>query len=304
MNKTVIVIAGPTASGKTSLAVELAKRFDTAIISADSRQCFKEMNIGVAKPSDEELSEVKHYFINSHSIHDEVNAMVFEQYALQAAEQLFQNNDIVIMAGGTGLYIKAFCEGLDEMPVVSSLIREEIIQNYQQKGIDWLRDEVQRTDPLYYESGEIHNPQRLMRALEIKLATGESIRNLQKQKKTERDFSIIKYGIEVPRERLYDQINARVDAMVESGLIEEVQSLLKEENRNALQTVGYSEIFAYLHAQISLPEAIERIKINTRHYAKRQLTWFRKDTSIHWINADTLTDRVHQIINTAEFPSV
>ncbi len=284
MNKTVIIITGPTASGKTALAIELAKKFNTSIISADSRQCYREMSIGVAKPSDEELHQVRHYFINSHSIHDNVNAVVFEQYALKVLEQLFRENDVVVMAGGTGLYIKAFCEGLDEMPQIPTTLREEIIQHYRQNGLGWLQEEVQRLDPLYYQNGEIKNPQRLMRALEIKRTTGRSIREWQQEKKTQRDFSIIKYGINISREQLHTNINTRVDQMMERGLVNEVRSLLPFEQLNALQTVGYSEIFDYLHERITLPEAVDRIKINTRQYAKRQITWFKKDRSIQWID--------------------
>lgn len=283
MNKTVIIIAGPTASGKTSMAIDLAKKYNTEIISADSRQCFKEMNIGVAKPSSAELAEVKHHFIDSHSIHDTVNAVVFEQYALNVVNEIFTKHNVAIMAGGTGLYIKAFCEGLDEMPAIPTEIRNRIIQQYEIQGLSWLQDEIKTHDPLYYATGEIHNPQRLMRALEIKLSTGTSIKELQKSQKVTRDFNIIKYGIDVPKEKLHNNINTRVDKMIEDGLVEEVKSLLPYRHLNALQTVGYTEIFDYFDSKLSLPEAVERIKINTRQYAKRQMTWFKKDKSIEWI---------------------
>lgn len=283
MNKTVIIITGPTASGKTSMAIDLAKKHDTEIISADSRQCFKEMNIGVAKPSPAQLAEVKHHFIDSHSIHETVNAVVFEEYALNAVNEIFAKNDVAIMAGGTGLYIKAFCEGLDEMPAIPAGIRNNIIQQYEKKGLSWLQDEIKTHDPVYYATGEVHNPQRLMRALEIKLSTGISIKELQKSKKASRDFDIVKYGIDVPKEKLHNNINIRVDKMIEDGLIEEVRSLIPYRHLNALQTVGYTEIFDYFDNKLSLAEAVERIKINTRQYAKRQMTWFKKDKSIEWI---------------------
>ena len=281
-DKTVIIILGPTAVGKTSIAIDVAAHFKTQIISADSRQCFKELNIGVAKPSPKQLKLVKHYFINSHSIEQEVNAGVFEKYALNAVEEIFHPHDVAIMAGGTGLYIKAFCEGMDEMPAVPVHLRDKIISTYKSKGIEWLQNEVKEKDPLYFASGEILNPQRLMRALEIKLFTGQSIREYQQQKPVQRDFNIIKIGIELSREELYHNINRRVDEMMDNGLLDEVKGLLPFRNLNALQTVGYAELFAYLEGKTSLDKAADFIKQNTRHYAKRQLTWFKKDQSIKW----------------------
>ncbi len=281
--KTVILITGPTASGKTSLAINLAQKHGTEIISADSRQCFIEMNIGVAKPSSQELAAVKHHFINSHSIHEDVNAVTFEKYALSAVENIFRDNDIAVMVGGTGLYIKAFCEGLDEMPAIPGSVRENIINGYNQHGLEWLQQQVKLNDPLFFNEGEIQNPQRLMRALEIKLVTGKSIKELQRKKPVERNFEIIKYAIDLPKEKLHNNINVRVDKMMEDGLLEEVKSLIPFRRLNALQTVGYSELFDYLDEKTSLQEAVERIKINTRQYAKRQLTWFRKDEEIKWI---------------------
>jgi len=289
--KTCIIIAGPTAVGKTAVAIDIARHFATDIISADSRQCFKEMTIGVAKPSPEELQLVHHYFINSHSIHDEVNAVnavVYEQYALQAVQEIFKQHDIAVVTGGTGLYIKAFCEGLDDMPPVSPLIRQQITQQYEQHGIAWLQQQVQQHDPLYYSTGEIQNPQRLIRALEVKQATGESIRTYQQGRKATRPFNIVKYGIELPKPELHARINARVDIMINQGLVKEVEGLLPYKHVNALQTVGYTEIFEYLEGNLSLPLAIEKIKTNTRQYAKRQLTWFKKDTSMQWYSADAL----------------
>jgi tRNA dimethylallyltransferase len=281
--KTVILITGPTASGKTSLALQLATKYNTDIISADSRQCYTEMNIGVAKPSQEELSAIKHYFISSHSIHDDVNARSFEKYALDAAEEIFQKKDVAVMAGGTGLYIKAFCEGLDDIPDIPSAIRENIIQQYQQQGLGWLQEEIKTKDPVYFKEGEIQNPQRLMRALEVKMATGRSIREMQQKKPVTRHFNILKYGIDISKEQLHHNINKRVDKMMQDGLTEEVKSLLPYRKLNALQTVGYNEIFDYLDGKISLEEAVERIKINTRQYAKRQMTWFKKDGDIKWV---------------------
>lgn len=290
-NKTVIIVCGPTAVGKTSVAISLAKHFHTEIISADSRQCFKELNIGVARPSEEELKEVPHHFIASHSVNEDINAAFFEQYALQKVNELFRKHDLVIMVGGTGLYIKAFSDGLDEIPAVDEAIRKKIIADYDKKGMEWLQNEIKEKDTQFYAVGEIRNPQRLMRALEVIESTGRSILDFRKNNKTTRDFNIIKIGLELPKEELHQNIDSRVDKMIAQGLVEEVRSLLHCKNLNALQTVGYSEIFEYLEGKMSLESAIDEIKKNTRQYAKRQMTWFRKDKEIKWFspkNADEI----------------
>jgi tRNA dimethylallyltransferase len=281
---TLIVICGPTAVGKTSFAIALAEELKTEIISADSRQCYKELNIGVAKPSIEELQSVHHYFINSHSIHDDVNAGVFEQYALTAANNIFENHTTAVMVGGTGLYIKAFCQGIDEIPAIDKSIRQQVIQLYEANGIEYLQNELAQKDREFWKTAEQQNPQRLMRALEVLLSTGKSIRTFQKGKQEERPFNTIKIALELPREQLYNQIDIRVDQMIEQGLLDEVKSLVAYKNINALQTVGYREIFEYLDGTINLAQAIDNIKTNTRHYAKRQLTWFKKDAAIQWVN--------------------
>jgi len=293
--KICVIIAGPTAVGKTAAAIEVARHFKTDIISADSRQCFKEMTIGVAKPSADELQQVHHYFINSHSIHDDVNAAVFEQYALQAVHEIFHQHDVAVVTGGTGLYIKAFCEGLDDMPPVSIAIREAISAQYEQQGLTWLQQQVQEQDPLYYATGEIQNPQRLIRALEVKQATGTSIRTYQQGKKATRPFRIIKLGLELPKPELHERINTRVNNMMEQGLLKEVEALLPYKQLNALQTVGYSELYEYLDGKISLQQAIDQIKINTRHYAKRQMTWFRKDVTFQWFSPNAVVELIEMI---------
>jgi tRNA dimethylallyltransferase len=295
-SKTVVIVAGPTAVGKTAVAVELAKHFKTEIISADSRQCFKELNIGVSRPSVKELERVRHHFIASHSIWEEVNAALFEQYAIKKVDELFQQHDTVIMVGGTGLYIKAFCEGLDDIPSVDPSIRENIINSYEEKGLDWLQQELQQKDPEFYKVGEIQNPQRMMRALEVIESTGQSVLDFRKGEKVKRDFDIIKIGLELPREQLNNNINTRVDKMIGEGLVPEVKSLQQYQRLNALQTVGYSEIFDYLDGKISLEEAIRNIKTNTRQYAKRQMTWFRKDAAIKWF-ASSSTNEIIEFIN-------
>ena len=281
--KRVIIICGATATGKTALAIDAALHFKTEIISCDSRQCYREMNIGVAKPSVEELQLVPHHFISSHSIHQEVNAAVFEQYAVNKCAELFKTHDAIVMVGGTGLYIKAFAEGIDIIPAIDRSIRATIIEDYQAQGLSWLQHAVQSEDPVYFASGEIQNPQRLMRALEVIRGTGKSIRNYQQGQPVERDFAITKIALDIPRGELNDRINRRVDLMMEAGLLREVESLYAYRELPALKTVGYAELFDYIDGKLSLPEAIERIKINTRQYAKRQMTWFRKDKEVEWV---------------------
>jgi tRNA dimethylallyltransferase len=284
--KTVIIIAGPTAVGKTALALQLAQYFKTQIISADSRQCFKELTIGTAKPSQEELAQATHYFINSHSVIDSINVGIYEQYALNACTQIFKQNNIAIMVGGTGLYIKAFCEGIDNMPTVASEIRENIINQYNQFGLSWLQETIKTKDPLFWQTAEQQNPQRLMRALEIFETTGKSINFYKSKTAIERPFNIIKIGLELPRQQLIQNINERVDGMMNMGLLNEVIGLKNQQHLNALQTVGYKELFTYLNGDCNLPQAINQIKINTRQYAKRQMTWFKKESNITWIISD------------------
>jgi len=281
-------VVGPTAVGKTSFAIALAKALGTEIISADARQCYKEMNIGVARPSADELKAVPHHFIASHSVNENINASFYENWAMGKLENLFTRNEAVVMVGGTGLYIKAFCEGLDLIPAIDAEIRENIIAQYEKLGMRWLQKEVSVKDPQYWEKGEQKNPQRLMRALEVMLGTGSSIISFQNKKSVERPFKIVKIGLELPREELYERINARVLTMVEEGLENEVKSLEDYAHLNALQTVGYSEWKDYFDSKISKEKVKENIQQNTRHYAKRQMTWFKRDPSITWFNASTV----------------
>jgi tRNA dimethylallyltransferase len=280
--KTCIIIAGPTAIGKTALAIKAAQFFSTDIISADSRQCYKELNIAVAKPSAEELAAVHHYFINSHYIQDNLSAADFEKYALDAAEKIFQKNDIAVMTGGTGLYIKAFMHGLDDIPFIDGKIKEAVIKKYNENGFEWLQQEIEKQDPDFFATGEIKNPHRIIRALEVKSATGKSITEYQSKQKKVRPFNIIPICLQMPRALIYERINNRVDAMVENGLIKEAKELLPFKSLNALQTVGYRELFDYFEGKITLDEAIILIKQNTRHYAKRQETWFKKEEGKHF----------------------
>lgn len=292
MNKTVILIAGPTAVGKTAVAIQLAKYFHTEIISADSRQCFKEISIGVAKPSAEELKEVKHYFINSHSIHEPVTAASYEKYALEKVAEIFQQKDHAVMVGGTGLYMKAFCEGMDEIPAVDETLRNELQQNYQQHGIEWLQQQLHQTDPLFAAKGEMQNPQRMLRALEVVRSTGESILAFRKGAKQQRHFNIIKIGLDLPREELYNRINHRVDVMMQEGLLQEAKEVYPLSHLNALQTVGYRELFDHFDGNCVLEKAVDKIKQNSRHYAKRQLTWFKRDEAIKWFHPSQLAEMI------------
>ncbi len=285
MTPTVYIVVGPTAVGKTAYAIELAKKLKTEIISADARQCFKELNIGVARPTTSELSMVKHHFIASHSIHEPVNAGVFETYALEKTAELLNQYGSVVMVGGTGLYIKAFAEGMDAIPAIDPAIRLQIQNDLSNNGLAWLQGQVEKLDPTYWAAadlGEQQNAQRLSRALEVVVGTGQSILDFQQQQKKHRPFAIQKIGLEMPRAQLYDRINQRVLQMVEQGLEEEVRSLLPQFNLNALQTVGYQEWLPYFEGKQSKEAVINAIQQNTRHYAKRQMTWFKKDTSIQW----------------------
>ncbi|WP_290792064.1 tRNA (adenosine(37)-N6)-dimethylallyltransferase MiaA [Flavihumibacter sp. UBA7668] len=287
-----IIIAGPTAVGKTAAAISLAQWLKTEIISADSRQCFKELTIGVARPSADELQAVPHHFIASHSILQDLSAASFATFALGCLNRLFIDHTTAVIVGGTGLYIKALTEGLDEVPAINPAIRTAIIHQFEANGLEWLQSAVKEQDPLYYATGEILNPQRLMRALEVVQSTGRSIRSFQTGKTAERPFESIKIGLELPREELVVRINNRVDLMIQDGLLEEVKevadlvrSVGKSENSiPALQTVGYSELFAFLNGQISFQTAIEQIKTHTRQYAKRQMTWFKKDPDFKWFH--------------------
>lgn len=295
IHKTVIIIVGPTAVGKTNVAINLAQHYKTEIISADSRQCFKELSIGVARPSAEELGKIKHHFIASHSIQDEISAADFEKYALHKVEELFKVHQKVIMVGGTGLYVKAFCDGLDSIPPADAVIREHIIKSYEVNGLEWLQLEIQRKDPSFFAVGEIQNPQRMMRALEVMESTGQSILSFQKGKKVKRNFNVIKIGLELPKEELLLNINRRVDAMMLAGQLEEVKLLVPYKKLNALQTVGYAELFDYIEGSITVADAVEKIKIHTRQYAKRQMTWFKKDEEINWYHPSQLNEMIEKI---------
>lgn len=284
--KTLIVIAGPTASGKTSAAIELAKFYNTVIVSADSRQFYREMSIGTAKPTEEELAAAKHYFINSHSITETYTAGDYEKECLALLEELFKSYNKVLLVGGSGLFIKAVCEGFDQFPDVTPGVREQLNLELAENGITGLQEKLKIADPDYYQQADINNPQRVIRALEVFESTGLPFSSFRKSTVNHRPFQVIKFGLIMDRAVLYHRINQRVDEMIRLGLLEEVRSLLPYRHLNTLNTVGYSELFDYFEGETDLKTAVELIKQNTRRFAKRQLTWFRKDDEIHWFKAD------------------
>jgi len=291
-HKILLVILGPTASGKTDLAIKAAKWLDTEIISADSRQFYRELNIGTAKPTPDQLAYVKHHLIGQISIHDKYNISDFENDVLSLLEKLFQKHDVVVMCGGSGLYIDAVCNGIDDQPEHDPAIRQQLDQEYRTNGIVYLQNELHRLDPDYYRQVDISNPHRLMRALEVCHMTGKPYSSFRTGLKKSRPFKIVKFGIDVPREELIKRINARTDSMISAGLIEEARENLANRHLNSLNTVGYKEMFDFLDGKCSLEEAVKKIKVNTRRYAKRQMTWFRKDGEIKWIKAELFTDMI------------
>ena len=281
-----LLVVGPTAVGKTEVCLNLAKKFKTEIVSCDSRQFYSELNLGTAKPSSEELAEVPHHFINSLSIEQDYDVRQFEKEALETLEQLFEKHGVVIMTGGSGMFADAVVNGLDEMPEVAPEIRQQIIREYEEKGLGFLQYEVETQDPEYYAVVDQKNPQRLMRALEIYRGTGKKFSSFRVKSKKVRPFHVVKIGLERPREELYSRIDLRMDRMIEKGLFAEAESFYGKRNLNALQTVGYTEIFGYLEGQYDKEEAVRLLKRNSRRYAKRQLTWFKKDQGIHWFSPE------------------
>lgn len=285
-NKYLISISGPTAIGKTGLSVFLAKSISTEIISCDSRQFFKEMKIGTAVPTAEEMEDIPHHFIGHLSIFDDYSVGDFEKDAISKIDELFKKYDRLIMVGGSGLYEKAVTDGLDEFPEIDKKYREQLNLEFSESGIEKLQNELKSADPEYYKTADIQNPVRMIRALEIFRATGQKFSSFRIGQKTVRDFKLIKIGLELPREELYERINKRVDLMMEAGLLEEAKQLYPNRNLNSLQTVGYKELFDYFDRKSDLETAVSEIKKNSRRYSKRQLTWYRKDDRIVWFRPD------------------
>lgn len=293
--KTLVVVVGPTAVGKTAMAILLAQHFGTEILSADSRQFYREMNIGTAKPDAEELASARHHFINSHSIAEDYSAGDFERDALTLLDGLFQEHSIAIMVGGSGLFVRAVCEGLDDLPKAPPALREKWNAVFAEGGIAPLQEHLKQIDPDYYASADIDNPQRVIRALEVFEATGRPISSYQKKNTAARGFNIVTVGLHMDREKLYERINLRVDKMMEAGLLDEVKSLLPYRHKPALLTVGYAELYRYLDGEISLEQAVDSIKQNSRRYAKRQITWFKKYGNTAWFDAHDVAGIIQHI---------
>ena len=295
---TLIVVVGPTGSGKSALAVTLAQHYCAPIISTDSRQLFRGMAIGTAQPTAEELAAAKHYFIADREVEDGFNCGRYEVEALELLEGLFAENDYVVAVGGSGLYIQALCDGMDNLPEADEAIRGQLKLRLESEGLEALADELRRLDPVYAEEVDICNPARVMRALEVCITTGRPYSEQRSGSRAERPFNIVKIGTDMPREELYDRINRRVDMMVADGLIEEVRAMYPKRHLNALQTVGYREVFDHFDGKCSLEESIELIKRNSRRYAKRQMTWFRRDERVGWFSPKDV-DKIVEFIDSS-----
>jgi len=287
--KTLAVLLGPTGVGKTELSLSLAEALGSPIINADSRQIYREIPIGTAAPTAAEQARVPHFFVGTHSLEDDYNAGQYERDALALMDRLFASHDTLLMVGGAMMYIDAVCNGLDEIPAVSPALRQQLQEEYRQKGLGWLQEQVRECDPDYFGRADICNPQRLLHALEVTRQTGRPYSSFRTGKKKERPFRIVKIGLDRPREELYARINSRVDAMLAQGLLEEVRQVIPFREKNALQTVGYREMFKYLDGEWSLDEAADMVRQNSRHYAKRQLTWFKADEDVHWVHPEKTT---------------
>ena len=295
-NCTLIVITGPTAVGKTQLCLDIARHFDIPIINADSRQIYKELSIGTAKPSAEELQQVKHYFVGTLSLQDYYSASLFETQVMDLLGTLFQQSDYALMAGGSMMYIDAVCDGIDDIPTIDDETRATMKRRLAEEGLPKLCEELQRLDPEYYAIVDRQNPKRVVHALEICTMTGRTYTSFRKRDKKERPFRIVKIGLNREREELYQRINARVDEMMQRGLLKEAERMYPLRHLNALNTVGYKELFEYFNGRWSLDEAVERIKGNTRRYARKQLTWYKKDPQIRWFHPDQKKEIIDYII--------
>jgi len=285
MDKRLVVIVGPTAVGKTATAIRVAQALRTEIVSADSRQIFRELTIGTAKPTSAELAAVRHHFIDTHAITEDYDAARYGDEALAVIHRLMQTHADVVLCGGSGLYVQAVCEGFDDIPPVPDEVRAGLMAGYASGGLAWLQAQMREHDPAHLQAVDVQNPHRLIRVLEVKLGTGRSIASFRKQARREHPFSIVKIGLELPREVLYERIDARMDAMIAAGLFEEARALYPHRHRQALQTVGYRELFDYMDGLYDREEAIRLLKRNSRRYAKRQLTWFKRDESIRWASS-------------------
>ena len=295
MEKTLIVITGPTAVGKTALCLDIARRFGIPIINADSRQIYKELRIGTASPTEGQLRLVRHYFVGTLALDDYYSASLFEQQVLQQLSQHFMTHDYALMAGGSMMYIDAVCDGIDDIPTIDDDTRAMMKQRLENEGLEALCEELKRLDPEYYKIVDRQNPRRVVHALEICTMTGKTYTSFRRRERRERPFRIVKIGLNRPREELYERINRRVDEMMSEGLLDEVRQLYPQRGSNALNTVGYKELFDYLDGRWTLEEAVERIKGNTRRYARKQLTWYKKDEGIKWFHPHDIEQIIRYI---------
>ena len=297
MKKTLIVITGPTAVGKTALCLDLATHFGIPIINADSRQIYRELKIGTARPTEEQMQQIKHYFVGTLGLEDYYSASLFEQQVLELLSQLFQTHDYALMTGGSMMYIDAVCDGIDDIPTIDDETRALMKRRLDEEGLERLCEDLKKLDPEYYQMVDKQNPRRVVHALEICTMTGQTYTSFRRREKRERPFRIIKIGLNRPREELYARINQRVDEMMAGGLLEEVKTMYPKRSLNALNTVGYKELFDYIDGRWPLEEAVERIKGNTRRYARKQLTWYKKDNQIRWFHPDEITTIIDYIIS-------
>jgi tRNA dimethylallyltransferase len=297
LDKTLIVITGPTAVGKTQLCLDIARHFDIPVINADSRQIYKELSIGTAKPTDAEMQGIKHYFVGTLSLHDYYSASLFEQQVLEVLEDLFKTSNYALMSGGSMMYIDAVCDGIDDIPTIDDITRETMKRRLEEEGLEKLCEELQRLDPEYYAIVDRQNPKRVVHALEICTMTGKTYTSFRKREQKQRPFKIVKIGLNRDRDELYHRINVRVDQMMQQGLLKEAENVYALREQNALNTVGYKELFNYLEGRWPLEEAVERIKGNTRRYARKQLTWYKKDPNIRWFHPDQKEDIINYILS-------
>ena len=295
---TLLLIVGPTGVGKTELSLRVAERYGSPIVNCDSRQVFRGIPIGTAAPTAEEQARVKHYCVATRDLEEDYNAGQYERDAIALLEKLFKTHEVVVMTGGSMLYADAVCNGLDDFPNVPLTIRRQVQEQHESQGLAWLQSEVQRLDPIYWKEVDQQNPARLMHCVELCRATGKAYSSLRTGRGKDRPFRIVKIGLERPREELYERINRRVEQMIADGLVEEAKKVYPKRQLNSLQTVGYKELFAYFDGEYDLERAIELIQQNTRHYAKRQMTWFRRDKEIHWLNACDTYEKNYSIIDT------
>lgn len=293
--KSLIVIVGPTGIGKTDLSIDIAKEYNTEIISSDSRQVYKELKIGTAVPTDNQLSQVKHHFIGNISIYDYYNASMFELQVIDKLRELHLKFDQLVMTGGSGMYVNAVCDGIDDLPEIDLKLRNDLIKQFKEEGIESLRMQIKMLDPESYKKVDLKNPKRMLKVLEVSIQTGKPYSSFLSRSKKERDFNVIKVGLERDRAELYERINLRVDQMVEEGLVEEAKQYYKDRKLNSLNTVGYKELFEHFDGTISLDKAIELIKRDSRHYAKKQISWFGRDKDITWFHPEKKQEIIEYI---------